>query len=238
MGKDGNRKVLLAFLALLIWLGPIASAALSAGQKRTIEIKPGLTGVVGYGTLIIRGSLEQTLGHKYVGRSYPVHVTGFARSWSLRRPFRDPKKSVPGTAKTGVAFRGEGKEIPLSGIVELNISPEKNGRLNGILYLLSEEELRKVDKREAAYRRLDVTGNIEEFTFAGGRVYIYEALPVDPAIAAADPGEYVLFKEYLEGVLKACEAIGQDFRAEFEKSTKPIAYRIISYGDIISKSRD
>jgi hypothetical protein len=238
MREDGNGVHYPARLGIIILASVVAAAVLAAGSsKRTLEIKPGLSGVIGYGTLISQRSLEQTLRHKYAGQAYPVHVTGFVRSWSLRRPFNAPGQGTPAQAKTGVAYRSGGPEIPFSGIVELNVHPQKDGRLNGVLYLLNEEDLRKVDERERAYKRRDVTGQVEEFAFAGGRVSIYEGLPVDPATAAADPKEFVLFKENLDSVLRACDSVGHAFRAEFEKSTSPVAYRIISIGDVLPVRR-
>jgi hypothetical protein len=232
MRKDGNGAHYPARLGVIV-LASVAAAVLATGlSKRTLEIKPGLSGVIGYGTLISRQSLEQTLRHKYAGQAYPVHITGFVRSWSLRRPFNVPGKGAATKAQTGVAYRSGGQEIPFSGALELNIHPQKNGRLNAILYLLTAEDLRKVDARERAYKRRDVTAQVEEFAFTGGRVYIYEGLPVDPATAAADPNEFVLFQETLDSVLKACDSLGHAFRAEFEKSTSPVAYRIISIGDV------
>jgi hypothetical protein len=233
MGRQGKAITPWVFLWVSVGAGSILLAAASAGTKRTIDLKHGLSGVVGYGTLISQRSLEQTLGHKYGRQAYPVHVTGSVRSWSLRRPFNVPGKGASRSAGTGVAFRSDGREIPLRGPVELDVRPEKGGRLNGVLYLLTEEELDRVDARERAYKRRDITGQVDEFAFTGGRVYIYRGLPPDRSIAAADPKEFVVFKENLDSVLKACDTIGPDFRAEFEKTTEPVAFRIISIADVV-----
>jgi hypothetical protein len=123
-------------------------------------------------------------------------------------------------------------------MVNLNIYPEKNGSMNCMLYVLSEEDLLKVDKRERGYQRIDVTDRIGEYEFSGGRVHIYEGLPEHPATAAADAEKYILIKEYVDQVTAACDGMGKEFRAEFESSTRPVAYPVVSFQAIIWEKYD
>jgi hypothetical protein len=222
-------------VSLIIML--ISSVSLMAGNmKKTIEIKPRMAGLVAYGTLMSKQDLEQTLGHKFEGQTYQVHLRGYIRGWALRRPFNDPQASTLDAARISASFLSDGKQIPFSGMVNLNVYPEKKGRMNAILYLLTEEDFLKVDKRERGYERRDVTDEIAEYDFSGGRVYVYEGLPNQPDTAATDPKEYILVKEYVDQVTRLCDAIGESFRTEFEKSTRPLAYRIVPFKDIIWKS--
>jgi hypothetical protein len=189
--------------------------------------------MVGYGTLMSTPSLEQTLGHPYGGQAYKVHVRDYLRAWALRCPNNDPQASPAASGKIDAYFLRDGERIPFDGMVNLNIYPLKNARINGILYFLSGEDLAKIDKRERGYKRVDITDRIDEYDFSGGRIYIYEGLPEHPDVSAADPQKYVIIKEYIDAVTQACDHIGKDFRVEFDRSTKPPAHPVISFQTIV-----
>jgi hypothetical protein len=206
--------------------------------KSTLEIPKGFAGIVAYGSLISLPSMEQTLGHKYEGPIHDVHVLGYERVWTCVRPFNSPRAAAADAKKIEAYLLRGAERVPVLGTAELNLYSKKKGRINGVLYLMTEEELHKSDQREWGYRRTDVTDRIEEFRFRGGRVYVYES-PSKPLPApSADKGIYVLIKEFLDLVTGACDERGQAFRSEFDQSTKPCEYPIVSYRDITwDKSR-
>jgi hypothetical protein len=154
------------------------------------------------------------------------------RVWTCVRPFNDPQAVVAGAKKIDAYFLRDAEPVPIIGAAELNIFSKKKGRINGILYLITNEELLGLDKRESGYRRADVTDRIEEFRFQGGKVYVYEGLPGFPPASSADKGTYILIKEFLDLVTGACDARGKDFRSEFDKSTRPCAFPIVSFKNI------
>ena len=221
----------ISFIVLIMLLFSIPGSAEEI--KSAIEIREGLAGMIGYGTLMSLPSLEQTLGHPYEGPIYQVHIRDYIRGWAYRRPNNDPQVKVAAAGKINACFLLNNERIPFDGMVNLNIYPETNGRMNCILYLLSEEDLLKIDKRESGYKRVDVTDKIEEYDFSGGSVYIYEGLPEHADTSRSDPKKYILIKEYVDQVTMACDRIGKDFRAEFDKSTRAIAYQIVFFATII-----
>jgi hypothetical protein len=189
--------------------------------------------MIAYGSLISLSSMEQTLGHKYEGPIHKVHLMEYEREWTCVRPYNDPLAIAAGREKIE-AFFLQGKErIPFNGTLEMNITPKKRGRINGILYLITYKELVGFDKRERGYRRTDVTDRIEEFRFRGGKVYVYEGLPGAPLASFPVKGTYVLVKEFFDLVTGACDTIGKDFRSEFDKSTRPCVYPIVALKNII-----
>jgi hypothetical protein len=109
----------------------------------------------------------------------------------------------------------------------------EKGRINGILYLIPNEDLIKFDKRERTYERVDVTDKIEEYRFEGGKVYVYVGFPDRQEKSAPAPGRYILFKEYLDQVTGACDRLGKTFRAEFDESTRPTAYPIVPFANVV-----
>jgi len=217
-------------LSVLFLSWPSGSAAQG---RRTIEIPKGSVGIVAYGSLISLPSLQQTLGHNYNGPNYEVHLKGYERVWTCVRPFNDPKAIAAGAKRIDVHFLRDTERVPVIGAAELNIYPKKEGRLNGVLYLVTNEELLSLDKRERGYRRVDVTDRIEEFRFRGGKVYVYEGLPGSPAASSADKGTCVLIKEFSDLVTGACDLRGKPFRDDFDQSTRPCAFPVVSYKNIV-----
>ena len=227
-----GRAVLACSLGLIVSL--FVGAPFSAAKgTTTLEIPKGFSGIVAYGSLISLPSLEQTLGHKYEGPVHEVHLTGYERVWTCVRPFDSPQAATAGARKIEAYVLRNTERVPVLGTAELNLYPKKKGRINGILYLLTDEELRKSDQREWGYQRTDVTDRIEEFRFRGGRVYVYESPSGSLPAPSAEKGTYVLIREFLNLVTGACDARGEDFRNEFDKTTRPCTYPIVSYKDII-----
>jgi len=212
-----------------------------AKRKSTLEIPEGSAGIIAYGSLISLPSMEETLGHKYGGPIHEVRLTGYERAWTCVRPFNDPLAIAAGAKKIDVYFLRDTERVPIIGAAELNIYPKKKGRINGILYLITNEELITLDKREHGYRRVDVTDRIEEFRFRGGKVYVYEGLLGSLLASSVDKGTYILIKEFLDLLIKefldlvtgACDARGKDFRNDFDKSTRPCAFQVVSFKNII-----
>lgn len=201
--------------------------------KRTLEIPHGSAGIVAYGSLISLPSLEQTLGHPYNGPVHEVHLGGYGRMWTCVRPFNDPQAIAAGAPRIDVYFLRDAERVPIFGAAELNIYAKKKGRINGVLYLITDEDLMGLDKREQGYRRVDVTDRIEEFRFRGGKVYVYEGLPRSPVAASTDKGTYILIKEFRDLVAGACDLRGKEFHEEFDRSTMPCDFPILSYKDIV-----
>ena len=232
--EQTSRTRLLLGLSLCLFALFLSSiSACAAKRKSTIEIPEGSAGIIAYGSLISLPSMEQTLGHKYDGPIYEVHLRGYERVWTCVRPFNDPQAIAAGAKRIDAYFLRETEHVPITGTMELNIYPKKKGWINGILYLITSEELLSLDKRERGYRRVDVTDRIEEFRFREGKVYVYEGLPRSPVASSADKGTYILIKEFLDLVTGACDLKGRDFRDEFDKSTKPYAFPILSYKNIV-----
>jgi hypothetical protein len=207
--------------------------AFAAKRKSTLGIPERSAGVIAYGSLISLPSMEETLGHKYKGPIYEVHLRGFERVWTCVRPFNDPQAIAAGAKKIDAYFLRDTERVPIIGAAELNIYPKKKGWINGVLYLITNEELLSLDKRERGYRRVDVTDRTEEFRFRGGKVYVYEGLPGSPTASSAEKGTIILIKEFFDLVTGACNSRGKDFRDDFDKSTRPCAFPVLSYKNIV-----
>lgn len=214
-------------------LGISSMFGLSAIRKTALDIPPGFAGIIAYGSLISLPSMEETLGHKYAGPIHEVRLKGYERAWACVRPWNVPPAGEPGAKKIDAYFLRGTERVPIGGAAELNIVAKKKGRINAILYLITNEELIRLDKRERGYRRVDVSDRIEEFRFRGGKVFVYEGLPPAVPASPADKGTFILIKEFLDLVTGACESRGKAFREEFDRSTRPCVFPVVSYKDIV-----
>jgi len=231
--NDSLTTSLLGMSLSLLILFLCSTCAFAAKRKSTIEIPEGSAGIIAYGSLISLPSMEQTLGHKYQGPINQIHLTGYERAWTCLRPNNDPLANSAGIKRIDAFFLRDNERVPFTGTVQLNIHPKKNGRINGILYLISNAEVIRFDEREWGYRRVDVTDKIEEFRFRGGRVYVYEGLTERPDGPSTKKGTYILIEEFVHLVTSACDAKGKNFRNEFNRSTRPCAYEVVPIKNII-----
>jgi hypothetical protein len=180
-------------------------------EKQIINIEKGKIGMIGYGSLMSKKSMERTLKRTYQDSVYLVHLEGYQRSWNASRSVKNPEKDL---------FYARDKDtIQIHNIIALNIIESDNEKINCVLFFITPEELAQFDIREKGYNRIDVTDKINEYGFIGGEVYVYKA-DKEHTYSYNLKENTVLPKGYFELVTKACDSIGVKFRQEFESSTK------------------
>ena len=108
--------------------------------------------VFGYGSLVSRDSIAETLGRE-APAPVPAQLAGWRRRWSVYRK---------NTAHEKTFERVDGE--PFEHIVGLNIerapdAPEAEWP-NGVLIELTEAELERLDGRELRYDRVEVTDGV------------------------------------------------------------------------------
>lgn len=199
------------FQSLLIVLTTILFLNCSnKAAKPTIQIEEGKIGMIGFGSLMSKTSMERTLRRKYKDSVYLVHLEGYQRAWNYYTPFnRDEDWFHVQAIDT----------IPIDNIIALNIMAAEGEKMNCALFFITPEELAQFDEREVGYNRVDVTDNIEEYAFKDGKVYAYKA-DKDHTYDGNNPNTF-LPDGYLNLVTEACDSIGKSFRDEFEASTIP-----------------
>ena len=166
--------------------------------------------VFGYGSLVSRASIGQTLGRD-ADPPVPASLQGWRRRWTLVRDNR--------TAEKG--FEPLGGD-PFDHCLGLNLerlrpddAPGASVAPNGALIELSERELDRLDLREIRYHRVDVT---EAFADAGfDLVVTYTARPEH--FAPAPPERAVVIAGYLEAVEAAFAELGPGELDRFRATT-------------------
>ena len=148
--------------------------------------------VFGYGSLVSRASIAQTLGHE-APAPIPALLAGWRRRWSIYRV---------NTAHEKVFERVDGE--PFEHIVGLNIERAPGAAEaewpNGALIELTQDELERLDRREVRYDRVEVTDGVVADGPAFDRVYAFTAK--EGHFAVETPPDSIIIASYV----RACEA--------------------------------
>jgi hypothetical protein len=136
----------------------------------------------------------------------PAQVRGYARGW---------------WARTGAI----GFTTTFVGAI-----PEKSSSVNGVIYTVSDAELKASDEREQGYKRVDVTKDVEILSGGStpkGKVWIYVNVFKPGELEKSLPTpQYPIVESYVDICLAGCLQIEQgfpdagDFASEFITSTQ------------------
>lgn len=148
--------------------------------------------VFGYGSLMNLKNLQQYLGRDLTPESdYRVcGLRDFYRCWNVAM---DNRLDLPNYK---YYIEAETGNRPASFVTFLNIRPTQGKTIIGILFRVSSQELKKLDRRERNYQRIEVTKRIEQRV--GGKVWVYIGL---------ESAE----KRYQEGLRQDRGMIAQDY---------------------------
>jgi hypothetical protein len=172
-----------------------------------LKLNPGTALLLGYGSLLLKSSMERTLGRPYDLERYTCHVSGWKRTWNSLYP------------NNRYYYHTEtGKKVYPRNILYLNISPS-SGLVNGVAYLISDSELAEFDGREAVYDRVDVCDQVIDLEVTGGPVWAYVGKPGYTLSAAVGVKEAAIRKSYIDTVENGLNQLGQAFKAEYGVST-------------------
>lgn len=154
---------------------------------------------VGYGTLLLRGSLGQTIGSEAASAReiVPVIVRGYKRLFNLRPThYASSSKLTRGSIEGGA----------------MNVEPAPGSRFNGLAFRVTEEELVALDRREPYYERRSVPIHEFESGEALGEGILYAAVPDAPWIER-DPAKLLpLWRDVVwarSGAYRISEAFGR-----------------------------
>lgn len=151
-----------------------------------------------YGSLVSAASAAATLGHEPEARG-PARLEGWRRRWSL---FRDNE-----TSEKSFARADDGSHPRYCLGLNLEPAPGEPGP-NGVLYVVSEADLDRLDVREVRYDRKE----------AGGGVVVYIAKPAHFAPRA--PAGSVVIAAYLETIEAAFATLGAEQLELFRETTE------------------
>lgn len=175
-------------------------------MPESVDLQPGEAGLFGYGSLLNLASLERTLGRRYDRKRYACRLQGWRRAWDSLCPNERFYFEKPG-----------GERCYPRNILYLNVRPSP-AAVNGVLYVISEQDLPGFDEREAFYDRVKITGSLLDIDVRGGEAYVYVGR--EPHLMNQPmPAEHAAIRaSYIAIVENGLQELGPEFRAEYERS--------------------
>lgn len=167
--------------------------------------------VLGIGSIVAKESAEITIGREISKDDFhPVTVQGYNRQW---------------TAAGGeIKYYQKEKEFP-GYITYLNMVRDDSASFNGIVFPLSQEELKSLKKREHNYDMIDVSASIVSDVTIEGTVYGFSASDASltryaNGLATVENHGICIRQEYMEKVEKAFRSLGEGQLEIYKKTTK------------------
>ena len=168
-----------------------------------LNVGPGQTALFGYGSLISRSSLVQTLGCDYDGPFIACGLRGWERSWDIAMP-----NEVSVIRFRFVSSGGAGVVV------------------NGILFLVDAVGLQAFDRREWIYDRVDITDDLEN-TALSGRLFAYVGKPEYVRTNVCSPRDAAVRQSYVAILESGLAAMDSAFRREYQTSTEPLPRHLV-----------
>jgi hypothetical protein len=167
-----------------------------------------------YGSLASPESIGATLG-RAVEPLAVARLAGWRRRGSLARDNLACEKTFA---------RADDGTLPRFCLgLNIEVGSGEEAGPNGVLYELSEDELRRLDVRELRYDRVEVGDGIEASGFE--RVHTYTAKPAH--FAATAPAGAVILAHYALTVQAAFAALGADQLELFRETTGPHPVEVV-----------
>lgn len=181
--------------------------------------------IFGYGSLVNAKDAARTLG-RVPEPIYPATLKGWVREWGV---------VIDNTEAFNRCIRlTDGRPAP-GHIAVLNVrraaAGEKPTHPNGVLFEVTEADLKMIDERETHYARVDVTQYV--VNKPTGRIYVYtgnEAFLIG-GMDVRRKGRIVIPGDYHEVVRQGFASLGQAMLDEYLSSTLPSGLTIHRVGD-------
>lgn len=174
--------------------------------------------VFGYGSLVSRRSVAETLGHD-AAPPVPARLAGWRRRWSL---IRDNARAEKGFEP----IDGEPFDFCLGLNLERVTGAPEDEWPNGALVELSEAELARLDLRELRYDRVEVTRDVRS-AGAGEFDAVFAYAAKDQNFASEPPPRSVVLASYLRACEAAFEELGPDELVTFGRTTEPVPVPVV-----------
>lgn len=215
-----SRLFITIFLFFLTFMISVVGAELhrTSNNQVTLLLKDDEVAIFGYGSLMLREQLHTiTDDNIYNGPFIKAKLCGFKRSWSARYFF----DFVEG-------YDYNDSSIPQS-ITFLNIQPDSNSIVNGMIFVCNKSELTYYDQRESIYDRIKITDKLLDICIVGGDAFAYTAkstyfFPTENA----NKNETIIGQYYLDIIKEALTQRGDQFRKDYDNSTQPLPTQLVS----------
>jgi hypothetical protein len=174
-----------------------------------VQLDRGEAALFGYGSLLLKTSMERTLGRPYDRQRFVCHVKGWRRTWDSIYP-----------NQRYYYLDGSGGKVYPKNILYLNISRSAT-TMNGVVYVISDSDLAGFDNREAVYDRVDIRGQVTGIEVKGGPVWAYAGKPEFLLTQPVSAAEAAIRRGYIDIVERGLSELGAAFTADYRASTDP-----------------
>jgi len=179
---------------------------------RTIAMHADERAIFGYGSLLLKRSMEKTLGRAYRQPLAICGVRGWRRSWDAFMPNAGKYVDESGIAPANIIY--------------LNVRPASGALLNGVLYVVPQAAMTDFDSREWVYGRIEVTELLSGVEVRGGNAWMYAAKP-EFVVAQPRRGDYAIRQTYIDVVQEGLRELGQEFRDGYRASTDVVPAELV-----------
>ncbi len=184
-------------------------------SDQTIVLGDGETAVVGYGLLLLRDTVDTTLGHAYEGPFVACHIEGWRRSWSV---------SMPNAA---FYYDEGGTRAYPERILYMSARPDPSTSMNCTVFVLDGDELAAMHGREWIYDPIAVNSDLRGVRVEGGDAVIYVGKPEHAVPSAESPRLVAVRGTFVRMLTDVLEALDPAERSDFERTTDPIPEHLL-----------
>ena len=192
------------------------NAIFAPESTSAISLEPGEHAIFGYGSLLSKASLERTLGRSYEGPFVVCDLMGWRRRWDV---------AMPNSVFT--YCDASGHWVTPERIVYLNVAPAQDQRMNGVLFVLNDSDLKAFDSREWIYDRVQVNDSLRGVAVLNGPAWVYVAKPEFLCPVPLTPSQTAIRKTYLGLLEDGHKSLGPGFVDDYRHSTDSVPYQIV-----------
>jgi pimeloyl-ACP methyl ester carboxylesterase/cation transport regulator ChaC len=180
-----------------------------------IDLRPGEHAIFGYGSLLSRASLERTLGRPYTGPFVQCDLLGWRRVWNVSMP------------NTSFVYKDQGVWVTPKRIAYLNLASRLGGRVNGIVFVINENDLNAFDEREWIYERVAINDQLRGLTVMNGSAWAFVGRQEHCVDTPSDRRSTAVRTTYLSMLEAGFKELGSSFISGYEQSTDPVPTELI-----------
>ena len=182
---------------------------------KTIALNTGEIAVVGYGSLLSREIIGQTLGREYDGPFVPCHVSGWRRSWDITMP------------NAAFYYLKEGRRIYPKRILYLNVRRDPGTLMNCVVFVIGSGEREAMNGREWIFDPTIITSHLRGINIEGGDAVMYVGKPEHVLQSLKNSNEIALRRSFLDTLFSVLDAEDPTVRDEWYGTTDPIPEHLV-----------
>lgn len=183
--------------------------------EETISLNAGEVAVVGYGSLLSREIIGQTLGHDYDGPFVMCHITGWRRSWDVIMP------------NAAFYYVEDERRVYPDRILYLNVRRDSNTLMNCSVFVVGAGERGVMDGREWIFDPTIVTSDLRGVSIKSGDALMYVGKSDHTLQSFDNSRDVALRRSFLHSLFGVLDGEDRSVRDEWHRATDPIPEHLL-----------